>query len=182
MNSRKPNSRKSNRRQQNHGLNYQTLEARQMLAVDAGFQVPVASTLDVSSPFVTADVHGDIGPNHSIEVVNGEYDVRLLNGTLVERTSLQQFWQAAGADLVIGFDTVNNPILGSIQDTRVLYDADSGNWFVTSVIANEDGSALQGNDILLGISRSNNPIDGFVAVQFVGDTTGAHFNLSLIHI
>ena len=29
---------------------------------------------------------------------------------------------------------------------------------------------------MLGISRSNNPIDGFVAVQFVGDTTGAHFN------
>ena len=145
-----------------------------MLTVDIGVQVANASTPDI--PFDTLDVSGDVGPNHTIETVNGEFDVRLINGSLVDRQTGQQFWQAAGADIVVGFDELNNPILGSIEDTRVLFDGDSGRWFVSSVIANADGSPLAGNDVLLAVSRSSNPIDGFQSVQFAGDTTGAHFN------
>ena len=174
MTSRKPNSRK--RQPKNRGLSYQALESRQMLAVDLGIQVETASTLDLDRPFLTSDVSGDVGPNHTVESVNGEIDIRLLDGSLLQRRTLQQFWQAAGADLVIGFDSGDNPILGSIQDTRVLFDSDTGNWFVTSVIADRDGSALPGNEVLLAVSRTNNPVDGFQSVQFVGDTTGDHYN------
>ena len=171
---------KSRKRQtKNRSLNYQILEARQMLTVNVGQTIPDTSTFDPTSAFVNPDISGDIGPNHTIETVNGEYDVRLVDGTLVQRRTMQQFWQSAGADIVVGFDELNNPLLGSIEDTRVLYDTDTGNWFVTSVLADTDGSAIAGNQILLAVSRTSNPVDGFQSVQFVGDTeNGLNYNSS----
>ncbi len=154
---------------------YQQLEDRKLLAVDVGLnfsEVP----FEGMQPEV-ADVHGDIGPNHIVEVINDRYTVRNTIGQEIQSFDTEFFFgQIAGADLVIGQDGFNNDVIGNVEDVRVVFDHDSERWFVSGVVADEDGDPLPGNDVLLAISRTANPIDGYQSIQFVGDTTGTRYS------
>ncbi len=156
-------------------VDYQQLEVRNLLTVDLGFTLNT-SILNPADPFPTADVSADIGPNHIVQMVNGDYSVRLTDGSPVTSSSQEVFWLSAGADISVDTDSMGNPILGEVQDARVVFDHDSERWFATAIVADRDGDALQGNQVLLAVSRTSNPIDGFQSVQFVGDTTGQRFN------
>ena len=170
---RKSARKNSKRTSQN---DYQQLEARQLLAVDLGIGF-TPSTFDVTAPFDAPNISGDIGPNHIIQVINGEYTVFNTAGAQLSQSTVQSFFGTlAAADLQLGIDNLNNPIIGQVQDARVVFDHDSSRWFVSGIVAQEDGSNLPGNDIVLAVSRTANPLDGFQSVQFVGDSTGQHFN------
>lgn len=165
----------SQRKSQN---DYQQLEARQMLTVDLGIGF-TPSTFDVTAPFATPDISGDIGPNHIIQVISGEYTVFNTAGAQLFQTTVQTFFDdLSAADIQLGVDNLNAPILGQVQDVRVVFDHDSDRWFISGIVAQQDGSNLPGNDILLAVSRTPNPLDGFQSVQFVGDSTGQNFNSS----
>ncbi len=165
-----------NKNSRNSNNEYQQLEPRQLLAVDVGFGF-TPSTFDPTAPFESPSVSGDIGPNHIVQIINGEYTVFNEAGAQQFQSTTQEFFRdLAGADTLLGQDNLNNPIFGQIQDARAVFDHDSDRWFLSSIVANEDGSNLVGNDILLAVSRTSNPLDGFQSVQFVGDSSGDHFN------
>lgn len=173
--SRNRKSARKNSQRTSHN-DYQQLEPRQMLTVDLGIGF-TPSTFDPTAPFDAPNISGDIGPNHIIQIINGEYTLFNTVGAQISQSTVQSFFGTlAGADLQIGTDNLNNPILGQVQDARVVFDHDTDRWFVSGILAQEDGSNLPGNDILLAVSRTANPIDGFQSVQFVGDSTGQHFN------
>ena len=176
MSSRKrASSRKNKQARRISNNDYQQLEERKLLAVDIG--TSISSTPLLPNQPATANIHGDIGPNHIVQFTNDQYTVRTVGGAEQVSLDLEFFFgQVAAADIVIGQDLLNNDIIGDVQDARVVFDHDSERWFATAVVADENGDNLIGNDILLAVSRTANPIDGFQSVQFVGDTTGQHFN------
>ena len=172
-------NRKSNRNKRsnsNSGNSYQQLESRQLLAADLGLGF-VSGQFDDPALFSTPDVSGAVGPNHIVEIVNGGYSIRDSSGTLIESMTAQEFFRdVAGADISAGTDVFGEEIQGELQDARINYDPISQRFFATAVVSAGNGSDLAGNDIILAISRTDNPIDGFRSVQFTGDETGATFN------
>lgn len=152
---------------------YQPLEPRQMLTVDLGLNATTGA-FDPATEYFTSDINGDIGPNHVVQVLNNDYSIRGFDGGELFSQSLEEFFgQTAGADLIVDIDIGGNEVLGTIQDARIIFDHDSQRWFASSVLADQNGNPIDGNQILLAISRTSNPFDGFRSVQFVGDTTGA---------
>ena len=169
---------KRNRNSQSNGLHsYEQLEARQMLTIDLGLSFATGA-LDNSAPFAAPSVHGAVGPNHFVQLVNGVYSVRAADGTLLETATSQEFFRdIAGADISAGTDVFGDPIQGEIQDARVVYDENSGRFIASAVVARVNGDPLEGNDILIAISRTDNPIDGFRSAQFTGDPSETQSNL-----
>src|SRR2546425_5094160 len=82
------------------------------------------------------DVTGDVGPSYVMEMVNSQWQVWDKSGTPVENGALTTF-----------FRTPSNHALG---DPVVLYDPQSGRWFV-SVLDCTTGNAL------LAVSKTNDP-------------------------
>ncbi len=167
---------KSSRISTNTSHSYEQLEARQMLTVDLGLNL-VSGTQDDNAFFANPSVHGAVGPNHIIQLTNGVYSLRGIDGTEIATATTQEFFRdIAGADISAGTDIFGGTIQGEIQDARVVYDESSGRWFASAVVAAGNGNALGGNDILLAVSRTNNPVDGFRSVQFTGDPINGQFN------
>ncbi|MEM9410877.1 MAG: hypothetical protein AAGA30_07170, partial [Planctomycetota bacterium] len=156
---------------------YDSLESRHLLTVDLGFAI-TTELFDEARPVDTPDVNGDIGPNHIVQATNSGFTVRARSGEVLQTSEMQFFWQSAGADIQVGTDIFGNAELGQIEDTRVVFDHDSQRWFVASSLAGADGDNLFGNDVLLAVSRSDNPVDGFRSIQFLSDIFGESFNAS----
>ena len=176
MSSRKRATSRKNKQSSRISQNqYQVLEDRKLLAVDVGASITALPLLP-DQP-ITANIHGDIGPNHIVQITNDQYTVRTVGGAQQIALDLEFFFgQVAAADIVIGQDVLNNDVIGDIQDARVVFDHDSQRWFASAVVADENGESLLGNDVLLAVSRTANPIDGFQSVQFIGDTTETQFS------
>jgi hypothetical protein len=112
------------------------------------------------SGFIPPDTMGAVGPNHFAELLNGAYAVyNKSDGTLAQpRQTLDQFWTNAGA----------TPTGGSF-DPRILYDPFSKHWFATSA----DGLANFGspNDLLIAVSKTSNPLDGWTGFAIPANPT-----------
>ncbi len=102
------------------------------------------------------DTMGTVGPNHIIQLINGRYSVYdKSTSTQLDTKTLNNFWLDAGTT----YD-------GSITfDPRVMYDPSSRRYFATSV-----DNARGNNNILLAVSRSSNPLDGWSAFKIDSDT------------
>jgi hypothetical protein len=102
------------------------------------------------------DTMGAVGPGHVVEITNGGFAIhRKTDGAVLASMSLADFWAAAGV-----------PILDSTGDPRILYDPDSGRFFVVAL--NNGGST---NDLLLAVSNDTDPQLGFTGFAFDSDST-----------
>ncbi len=140
-------------------LDYQNLEARQLLAVEVGVNFTGATYLTDSSA-ITPNANGDISETHTVEVVNGRYSAyNRFTGNRVETMTLDTFFLSAGGSI---FSTLENP--------RVVYDQTSDRFFVAAIGGGE------GNWIHVAFSNTSDPTDGWQTLQFAADSTGLHFN------
>jgi Ca2+-binding RTX toxin-like protein len=94
---------------------------------------------------VPPDSNGAVGPDYFVELVNFSYSVYTKFGDPVERSSLADFWSAAGL-------SPDN----SGYDPRILYDTGSDRWFA---------AASAGDEFLLAVSETDDPTDGWRAVS-----------------
>ncbi len=119
----------------------------------------VGSTFSASG-FIPPDTMGAIGPDHYIELINGRYAAFLKsNGAELESSSLNAFWNAAGAAPA-----------GNSFDPRVLYDHDSGRWFAVSV-----DNAQGPNNFLVAVSDTSDPTDGWTGFKIDADSDNAQW-------
>ncbi|MFO0910376.1 MAG: hypothetical protein U0794_18860 [Isosphaeraceae bacterium] len=90
---------------------------------------------------IPPDTMGAVGPNHFVEVIN---------------SSLAIYNKTTGARIqYVNPDTFFGSVqLGGTFDPRVVYDRESGRWFMTIM---EFGSTSAGNDVLLAVSKNSNP-------------------------
>lgn len=140
-------------------IQYDNLEPRCLLATDVGLAF-TGSTFQTDSSYYPPDANGDIGPNHMIEVLNGRLNmIDKATGVRVQSHTMTGFFDAAGATVF------NDPI-----NPKVVYDRMTDHWFVA---ANGTGT---GNWIYLAFSDTSDPTGTWQQLQFVGDSTGTHFN------
>lgn len=112
------------------------------------------------SGFIPPDTMGAVGPDHVVELVNGGYRVfNNLDGSQLASSSLDAFWNAAGV----------NPISFSF-DPRVLYDPGEGRFYASSV-----DNAQQNNRILVAVSDSANPLDGWTGFAIDSDSSNGRW-------
>ncbi len=104
------------------------------------------------------DTMGAVGPNHVVELINSNYNVfDKSNGNPLLVASHVDFWNAAGG----GFN-------GSYPfDPRVVYDQSSQRFFAAAVDA---GSIATGQNFLVAVSNSSNPLDGWTSFKIDSDT------------
>ena len=159
----KNGARRGRRKDKNNlSLDYQNLEARQLLAVDIGVNF-TGSTYLTDSTALNPEAHGDIGPNHYIEVVSGRFNAHnRFTGNRVMTMTLDDFFTSAGGTV---FTPTHTP--------RVAFDHISERWFVAAI-----GEGL-GNWVHVAFSNTSDPTDGWQQLQFVADSTGVHFNDNL---
>jgi len=127
-------------------------EGQDNFTLGANFQ---GSTLN-SSGFIPPDTCGAIGPEHFVELINGQYAVYTRGGGLLFTSDLNGFFEAAGVD----------PLGPFAFDPRVLYDPESGRWFACAV----DNGGLP-NNVLVAVSNSANPLDGWQGLAIDSDST-----------
>ena len=108
------------------------------------------------SGFFPPDTMGTVGPDHIVELINGRYAVydKTTGGSLAS-SSLDQFWTSAGA----------TPSGAFSFDPRIVYDPYSQRYFATAV-DNKGGD----NNILVGVSATNNPLNGWTAFKVDSDS------------
>jgi hypothetical protein len=95
------------------------------------------------------DTMGAIGPNHFMEVINGNVTIYSRTGTQLSDVTLASFFT-----VTIGGVTYPR---GGAFDPRVLYDRRSGRWFATAM---EFGVNNVSNDVILAVCRTDNPSSG----------------------
>lgn len=110
--------------------------------------------------------NGSVGVNHIVELVNRRFVVYDKTTTaLISSSTLNQFWLDAG---------VVTP--NAAFEPRVTFDSTSGRWFASSILLNAADPDNLGNSLLLGVSNTSDPTQGWQGFAFVGDQTGMTFN------
>ncbi|MDH4171855.1 MAG: pre-peptidase C-terminal domain-containing protein, partial [Acidimicrobiia bacterium] len=119
-------------------------EADTPLAPSVGASFP--GTDRTTSGFIPPDTMGAVGPNHVVELINGQYAVYSKTGTKQTSSTLNAFWSAAGVMFAGAFTF----------DPRVVYDPGTNRFFAAAV---DNGGAA--NNILVAVSNSSDPLTGW---------------------
>jgi hypothetical protein len=113
--------------------------------------------LDDDNSALPPDTNGAAGPAHIVTVLNTAIRIQDRSGGVQQTVSIKSF-----------FDSVRK--LGRVFDPHIVFDARANQWLIcaitdqaTSLTAQRTGSAL-----LLGISRTNNPMLGWDLYRFDG--------------
>jgi Domain of unknown function DUF11 len=126
------------------------------------------SRLNRDSGFIPPDTMGAVGPNHIVEMINGNFEIfNKQTGASLESRSLDSFW-VDRVGLTIGTTFTFDP--------RIVFDPDSGRWFAVSidgVIRGASGAIVTANNIYVARSDTNDPTGDWDGVRFVADTVGA---------
>jgi hypothetical protein len=101
------------------------------------------------------DTDGAVGPNFFVELLNNLYQVYDKSGAILEFSRLPEFWVNAGLTPA-----------GLPFDPRVLYDPVSQRWFASSA-----ENAFLPNDILLAVSNTSDPTQGWQGFAIPSDPT-----------
>lgn len=125
-----------------------TTDAAPVVTIGANFE----GATDNSNP---PDTDGAVGPQHFVEFLNAHYRVYDLSGAVLQDISAQQFWLAAG------------PYVAGSFDPRVMYDPGSGRWFASAA-----DLIAEPNHILLAVSNTSDPAQGWQSVLIPSDPTG----------
>jgi hypothetical protein len=128
----------------------------QGLSLEIGQNFTAATTSTSGS--YPPDVMGAVGPQHVVQLVNGEYRVyRKSDGVLLQQTDDVGFWGAMGITPA-----------GWPFDPRVVYDLGSGRWFAAMVDEQNPES-----NYLFAVSRSADPTDGWTGFTIASDSTNS---------
>lgn len=111
------------------------------------------------SGLVPPDSDGAVGPGQFVELVNGSYRVYDKTGTLLQQSSLNGFWQAAGISDV-----------GLAYDPRVLYHPVSQRWFAAS-----SENPRTPHPMLVAVSNTSDPTQGWRGVEIPFDFGGQYW-------
>jgi hypothetical protein len=126
------------------------------LSLETGQNYTAATSY--TSGYYPPDVMGAVGPQHVVQLINGEYRVyRKSDGVLLQQTDTYGFWGAMGI----------TPTDFSF-DPRVVYDSGSGRWFAVEVDAQN-----QPNNYLFAVSQSSDPTDGWTGFTIANDSTNS---------
>ncbi len=106
------------------------------------------------SGFIPPDTMGGVSGSHVVTLVNGRYEVHSKTGSVLTQSSLQTFWTNAGVSPT-----------GSAFDPRVIYDPGARRWYAVSV-----DNARAANNLLIAVSRSANPLDGWTGFSIDADS------------
>jgi hypothetical protein len=90
--------------------------------------------------FFPPDTHGAVGASNVVTTLNTQVRIQTRTGTVVDTTSLSNFWSSVGP-----FSTVSDP--------RVIYDPFYKRWIATAIVEPFLGSA----SLVIGVSKSENP-------------------------
>ncbi len=119
-------------------------------------------------PDMAGAVGGSAGANYAMQIINGYVGMWSLTTTnttttpsLVSQMTDSAFWTNAG--ITIGASNV--PF-----DPRLVYDSNSQRWFATEDSFSASGYA---NDILLAVSKTSNPTQGWTAFSIPGSLPNA---------
>lgn len=122
------------------------------------------STLNLNTLATPPDANGTVGPNHFVEFINGRYAVYAKsNGTIEANKTDKGFWSDAG----VAFDSGLR-----VSDPRVVFDPLSSRWFACAI--DLDGS-LNENRLLLAVSQTSNPLNGWNGLAFDPDPNTSLF-------
>lgn len=98
---------------------------------------------------IAADTVGAVGPNHFVELVNGQIAVfEKTTGNRVESTTMLDFFSFTNPD-----DGISYPVggeFGYMTDPRVLYDHQAQRWVACAIDINS-------NVVLMAVSNGSNP-------------------------
>ena len=144
------------------GISYETLEPRQLLAIDFGAG---SGLVDITTDTFggAPNVSGGVGPNHIVQVQNGEFRVfdKATGATLVDKP-LDNFWTDTGNGANVGAEA-DPEMVGNTRNSRVVYDNDTRRWFIVSSSA--------GIDIITGMGAEGQQVPVLVAVSRTSDPT-----------
>jgi hypothetical protein len=125
------------------------------------------SRLSRDSGFIPPDTMGAVGPEHIVEIINGNFEIfDRRTGASLESRSLDSFWTNR-----VG---LANPTTFTF-DPRVVFDPASERWFAVSidgVIRDAAGAIVTGNNIYVARSDSDDPTGDWDGFRFVSDTVG----------
>ncbi len=109
--------------------------------------------------YVPPDSMGTVGPGHVVTLINGGYRVHDKTGNELMNSTLDEFWTLAGANYT-----------SFTFDPRVAYDPVAERFYATAV-DNSGGN----NHILVAVSQSNNPLDGWQGFALDSSSANTHW-------
>jgi hypothetical protein len=133
-----------------------TTAAAPIVTIGANFE-GADQSIDLAVAFDPPDTDGAVGPNAVVELLNNLYRVYDKSGALLQTSRLQDFWLNAGVTFS-----------GFAFDPRVVYDPASQRWFASSTA----DAGVPGNPILLAVSNTSDPTQGWQAISISSDPTG----------
>ena len=120
------------------------------------------------SGFIPPDTMAAVGPNHIVELINGNFEIiNKTTGASIQTMSLDAFWTTR-----VGLPIVNTGRF----DPRIIYDPATERWFalaIDNVIdADNDGTNEAANNYFIGRSDTDDPTGDWDGVTFNADSVG----------
>jgi len=120
--------------------------------------ISLQDTFNLGTGAVPPDMGMAVGPNQIVQLINGGYQVYSRTGAAQGATVTDTaFWNNAGIS-----SSITNP---GLSDPRVIYDPVSQRFF-----ASEINVSSTGNQALIAVSKTSNPLDGWNSVHFTSNT------------
>lgn len=139
---------------------FERLEGRIVLDANLAIGLNFTGSNISQSGFIPPDTDGAVGPDHFVELINGRYvSYDKTNGSVVESSSLNQFWIDAGASAT-----------GNAFDPRIIYDHASQRWIACAV-----DNARSANSFLLAISANTDPTGTWSGFKMDSDSNDTHW-------
>jgi len=103
---------------------------------------------------IPPDMGGSVGGGYVTQLINGAYTVWNTAGGQQTQISDSSFWLNAG---------VSPALVGTgLSDPRIIFDPGTNRWFASEITI---GNGFNANNVLLAVSNTSNPLDGFKAVS-----------------
>ncbi len=140
-----------------------------LLRAEVHFQIGLnftGSTLHLNAENTPPNANGASGLNHYVEIVNGRYAVYdKTTGNVVASSTDRVFWSGGGISFAPDIE---------VSDPRVLFDPRSQRWFASGLDLRR--STFEENRLLLGVSKTSNPLDGWNTIAFDPDPNTSYFS------
>ena len=111
------------------------------------------------------DMGASVGPGQVVQMLNGSFMVFDRAGNVQTQTTDANFWLSTNP----GDPQLQSIINTGLSDPRIIYDPSSQRWFATEISIGQKPTPSQPNppnQILVAVSNTSNPLDGFKSVNF----------------
>jgi hypothetical protein len=120
------------------------------------------------SKYIPPDTDGAVGPNHIVELINDHYSIfRKSDGVRLNPVTDRdvEFWNQAGIPIV------DPP---GLTDPRIVFDKSSQRWFAAEITYPFLGPAIIPNDVLIAVSKTSDPTQGWRGYRIAGTDPGTN--------